>query len=65
VLVHMNNTFCLFAFSRATAEAYGGSQDRGLIGAVAAGLHHRSWQRRMLNPLSKATSWFLVGFVNH
>ena len=32
--------FCLFAFSRATSVAYGGSQARGLIGAVAAGLHH-------------------------
>ena len=31
--------FCLFAFSRAAPAAYGGSQARGLIGAVAAGLH--------------------------
>ena len=31
--------FCLFAFSRAAPMAYGGSQGRGLIGAVAAGLH--------------------------
>ena len=30
--------FCLFAFSRATPAAYGGSQARGLIGAVAASL---------------------------
>ena len=30
--------FCLFAFSRATPEAYGGSQARGLIRAVAASL---------------------------
>ena len=29
-----------FAFSRATPEAYGGSQARGLIGAIAAGLRH-------------------------
>ena len=29
-----------FAFSRATPAAYGGSQARSLIGAVAAGLHH-------------------------
>ena len=29
--------FCLF---RATPKAYGGPQARGLIGAVAAGLHH-------------------------
>ena len=31
--------FCLVAFSRAAPEAYGSSQARGLIGAVAAGLH--------------------------
>jgi len=33
-------------------------------------LHHSSQQRRIIHPLSKgmvqtATSWFLVGFVNH
>ena len=33
--------FCLFAFSGAAPAAYGGSQARGLIGAVDAGLHHR------------------------
>ena len=27
--------YCLFAFSRAAPEAYGGSQVRGLMGAVA------------------------------
>ena len=32
--------FCLFAFSKAAPVAYGGSQARGLIGAVATGLHH-------------------------
>ena len=31
--------FCLFAISWAALVAYGGSQARGLIGAVAAGLH--------------------------
>ena len=30
--------FCLFVFSMATPVAYGGSQDRGLIRAVATGL---------------------------
>ena len=65
--------------------AYGGSQARGLIRAVAAGLHqsHSNVGSKprlqptpqltatpILNPLSKAgietaTSWFLVGFVNH
>ena len=31
--------FCLFAVSRAAPTAYAGSQARGRIGAVAAGLH--------------------------
>ena len=39
---------CLFAISWAALTAYGGSQARGLIGAVATGL------RRILNPLGKA-----------
>ena len=50
--------FCLF---RAAHTAYGGSQARGRIGAVAAGflsricnLHHSSWQHWIFNPLSKA-----------
>ena len=33
--------FLFFVFSRATPMAYGGSQARGPIGAVASGLHHR------------------------
>ena len=32
--------YLFFAFSRAALVAYGGSQFRGRIGAVAAGLHH-------------------------
>ena len=32
--------FGLFAFSRAAPAAYGGSQARGPIRAVATGLHH-------------------------
>ena len=32
--------FCPFVFSRAAPAAYGGSQARGPIGAVAAGLRH-------------------------
>ena len=43
--------FCLF---RAAPAASGSSQTSGLIGAVAAGLHHSSQQRWILNPLSKA-----------
>ena len=45
---------CLFALSRATPVAYGGSQARGPIRAVAAGLHYSSQQHWILNPLSKA-----------
>ena len=43
-----------FVLFRATPEAYGGSQARGLIGAVATDLHHSSQRRRILNPLSEA-----------
>ena len=43
--------FCLFAFSRATPAAYGGSQARGLIGAVAAGLCHSHSNARSELPL--------------
>jgi len=46
--------FFVFCPFRATPMAYGGSQARGLIGAVATSLHHSPWQRRILNPLSKA-----------
>ena len=60
---------CLFIFFRAAPAAYGGSQARGWIGAVATCLHHshsdsRSpthWARPGIRP---TTSWFLVGFVN-
>ena len=53
----------------ATPAAYGGSQAKGQIGAVAAGLchstampdpsrvcdlHQSSWQRQILNPLREA-----------
>ena len=42
-----------FLVSLATPVAYEGSQARGLIGAVAAGLHHSSRQYWILNPLVK------------
>ena len=32
--------FCLFTFSRAAPEAFGGSQARSLIRTIATGLHH-------------------------
>ena len=44
--------FGLFAISRAAPTAYGGSQARGLIRAVAVGLHLSSQLCRILNPLS-------------
>ena len=61
--------FLSFVFFRAASGKYGGSQARGLIEATAAGLHHShttpdlsrvcdlhhsSWQRQVLNPLSEA-----------
>ena len=45
--------FFFFPF-RAAPLAYGGSQARGQIGAIAAGLHHSSRQRRILNLLGEA-----------
>ena len=41
-------------FFRAALEAYGGSQARGKIGAVATGLYHSSRQCWIFNPLSEA-----------
>ena len=37
----LQHAFYLFSLFRAESVAYGGSQARGQIGAVAAGLHHR------------------------
>ena len=45
--------FCLCLF-RAAPEAYVSFQARGRIRGAASGLHHSSWQHRILNPLSKA-----------
>ena len=45
--------FVFFVFSRAAATAYGGSQARGLIGAVAAGLsqsHSNAGSKQHLQP---------------
>ena len=69
--------FCLYAFPSAAPMACGGSQARGLIGAVATGLRQSNSKvgskpclqptpQLMATPdLEPATSWFLVGFVNH
>ena len=40
VIVKVCVCVCVFAFSRAAPEAYGGSQARGIIGAVATSLCH-------------------------
>ena len=46
--------FGLSAFSRAAPSAYGGSQARGPVRAVAAGLHHRHSNERS-EPRSQPT----------
>ena len=51
--------FCLFASSRATPEAYGGSQARDVIGAVAAGLrqsHSNLGSKPRLQPTPQLTA---------
>ena len=59
-----------FFFFRAALAAYGGSQARGLIGAVAASLRHSHSNARSLthsprSGIEPASSWILVSFVNH
>ena len=75
-IVHLFNLFLFvilfyfWSFLGLLPVAYGGSQVRGLIGAVAASLrqshsnvgsepclYHSSRQHWMLNPLSKAREW--------
>ena len=56
--------FFVFCRFRAALAAYGGSQAKGPIGAVAASLHHPSQQRRVLNPLSEARDQTHNGFVS-
>ena len=46
--------FFSFGLFRATPRAYGGSQARGRIEAIAANIHHSSQQHQILNPLSEA-----------
>ena len=51
--------FCLFVFSRAAPMAYGGSQARGLIGAVAPGLrqsHSNAGSEPYLQPTLQLTA---------
>ena len=61
--------FLSFHLFRATPMAYGGSQARGPIRAVATGLHHSSRQHQIFSILSKArdqtqSSWMPFGFIN-
>ena len=51
---NQNLIFIIFCLFRAISVACGSSQAEGWIGAIAAGLHHSSWQCWILNPLSKA-----------
>ena len=49
--------FLFFFFGlyfRVVPEAYGGSQAKGQIGALAAGVRHSPQQHWILNPLSEA-----------
>ena len=51
--------FCLFAISWAAPAAYGGSQARGLIGAVATGLrqsHSNAGSEPRLQPTPQLTA---------
>ena len=51
--------FCLFAFARAALSAYGGSQARGLIRAIAAGLrqsHSNEGSEPRLQPTPQLTA---------
>ena len=65
--------FVLFLLFRATPAAHRGSQVRGRIETTAyatatamwdprrfCDLHHSSWQRQILNPLSKARDGTLI-----
>ena len=51
--------FCLFAISRAAPVAHGGSQARGLMGAVTAGLHQshsKAGSEPCLRPVPRLTA---------
>ena len=50
----------VFSFFSTAPVAYGDSQARGRIRAVAAGLRRTSRQRQILNPLSKAKDQTLI-----
>ena len=58
-----------FLFFSAASTAYGGSQARGQIGAIAAGIHHSHGNTRSLTHWARPgmeleSSWLLVRFVS-
>ena len=62
-----SGTFFFFVFSRATPMAYGGSQARGPIGAVAASLHHshsNAGSEPHLQPTPQVTQLGILNPVN-
>ena len=59
ILIFIYLFICHFVFSRAAPTAYGGSQARGRIGAVAAGLrqsHSNARSEPHLQPTSQLTA---------
>ena len=59
VFIYLFIYLCLFAISWAAPAAYGGSQARGLIGAVATGLHQshsNSGSEPRLQPTQQLTA---------
>ena len=61
--------YFIFCLLKAAPAAYGGSQARGQIKAVAAGLHHshsnaRSLTHRARPGIEPASFWILVRFVS-
>ena len=59
VPIHFIYLFCLFAISWAALAAYGGSQARGRIGAIAAGLrqsHSNVGSEPRLQPTPQLTA---------
>ena len=62
---HADKTYLIFIFFSVELTAYGGSQARGQIRVIAAGLHHSHsnarplthWTRPGIKP---ATSWIVV-----
>ena len=48
--------FYFFVFSRTAPAAYGGSQARGVIGAIAASLHHSHSNAGLEQPMPQLTA---------